>query len=85
MIPCAHHLLRPNKTKNEQHPFKLVRVDEYISFSKSTNITKFLVDDSNISMEIICVDASWINGNNERHNIIINNMVISGLLDINQY
>ena len=30
-------------------------------------------------------DSSWINVNNERHNIIIHNMVIAGLLDSNQH
>ena len=29
-------------------------------------------------------DDSWINGNNEQHNIIIQNMIIAGLIGSNQ-
>ena len=36
-------------------------------------------------MEITGGDASWINGNIERHNRSIHNMVKSGLLDSNQH
>ena len=36
-------------------------------------------------METTGSDASRINGNNERHNISIHNMVISGLIDSNQH
>ena len=36
-------------------------------------------------METTGGDASWINGNNERHNRSIHNMVISYLLDSNQH
>ena len=36
-------------------------------------------------MENTCGDTSWINGNNERHNIIIHRMIIADLLDSNQY
>ena len=36
-------------------------------------------------MENTGEDASWINGNNERHNRSIQNMVISGLIDSDQH
>ena len=36
-------------------------------------------------METTGGDESLINGNNERTNRIINNMLITGLLDSNQY
>ena len=38
-----------------------------------------------LTMENTGGDASWLNGNNERHNRSIHNMVIAGLLDINQH
>ena len=66
---------------NEQHIWKRVRVDEYFALEKSTDTTNLIVDDFKISMETTGGDASWINGNNERDNIIINNMIISVLLD----
>ena len=36
-------------------------------------------------METTDGDASWLNEKNERHNTIIYNMVIAGLLDSNQH
>ena len=36
-------------------------------------------------METTGGDASCLNGNNEKHNRSIHNMVISGLLDSNQH
>ena len=36
-------------------------------------------------METTGGNASWINGKNEKHNRSIHNMVIEGLLDINQH
>ena len=50
--------------KNEQHPCKFLRVDEYVDLSNSTDITNLLVDPFKISMETTGGDASCINGNN---------------------
>ena len=58
-----------------------MRVDEDGALEKSTNVTNLLFNYFKISMETTCGDASWLNGNNERHNIIIHNMFIQGLLD----
>ena len=49
---------------NEQHPCKLVRVDEDIALENSTDVTNLLVDDLKISMETIGGDSSWLNVNN---------------------
>ena len=68
----------------KQHPCKRVRFDEDGSLENSTYVTNKLVDDFNISMETTGGDASWLNGNNEPHNIKIHNMVRSGLIYINQ-
>ena len=62
--------------KNEQHPRKSVRFDEYGALENSIYVTKILIDEFSISIETTGGDASLINGNNEIHNIIINNMVI---------
>ena len=70
---------------NEQHPCKRVRVDEYGALEISTDFTNLLVEESKISMEITGGNASWINGNNERHSKSIHNMVGAGLLDSNQH
>ena len=51
----------------------------------STDITNLLIDEFEISMETPGGDTSWINGNNERHNRSIHNMVIAGLLDSNKH
>ena len=51
----------------------------------STDITNLLIGEFEISMELPGGDTSWINGNNERHNISIHNMVIAGLIDSNKY
>ena len=70
---------------NEQHQCKLIRADEDSVLANSTDVTNLLVDDFNISMETTGGDASWINGNNGRHNRSIHNMVRSSLLDINNH
>ena len=70
---------------NEQNPFKLVRVDEDSALENSTYITNLLIDEFEISMETPGGDTSWINGNNERHNRSIHNMVITGLLESNKH
>ena len=62
-----------------------MRVDEDGTFLNSTDVTNFLVDDLRICMKITDGDSSWLNGNNEQHNRIIHNMVIEGLLGINQH
>ena len=66
---------------NEQHPCKLVIVDEYSALAKSTDVTNSFVDEFKISMETTGGYSYWLNGNNERHNRSIHNMVISVLLD----
>ena len=71
--------------KNKQHPWKYVRVDEDHAIDKSADITNLLVDKFRNSMENTDVDASWINGNNERHNRIIHKMVRTGIFDSNQH
>ena len=73
------------KLKNEQHTCKRVIVEKYVSLQKSTYVTNLLVENFNISMETTGGDALWINGKNEIQNISIDNMVIEGLLDSNQY
>ena len=49
---------------NEQHPCKIIRVDEDISLENSTDVTNLLVDDFKICTETTGGDASWINVNN---------------------
>ena len=66
---------------NEQHPCKLVRVDEDIALENSTDVTNLLVDEFKTSMENTGGDVSWINGKNERHNIIIHNILRAVLID----
>ena len=73
------------KLMNEQHPRKRVRVDEDIALASSTDVTNLLVDEFKIFMETTGGDASWINGNNERHNRSIHNMKRAGLPDSNQH
>ena len=68
---------------NEKHPYKHVRVDGDNAWEKSTDVTNLLVDEIKISMETTGGDASWLNGNNLRHNRSIHNIVKAGLLDIN--
>ena len=70
---------------NEKHPCKHVRVDEDSALENSTDIINLLVDEFKTDMETTGVDASWLNGKDEIHNISIHNMVISGLLDSNQH
>ena len=62
-----------------------MRVDEDGTLEKYTDVTDLLVDELNISMEATGVDASWLNGNNERHNIIIHNIVIAALIYSNHH
>ena len=57
-------------------------IDEDSALVKSAYFINLLVDQFTIFIETAGVDASGINGNNERHNIIIHNMVIACLLDI---
>ena len=81
-VSIIHFILTtPN---NEQQPCKCVRVDEYGALEKSTDVTNLLVDDFNISMETTGGDSLWLNGNNERHNRSIHNMVRAGLLESNK-
>ena len=71
--------------KNEQHPCKRVRFDEDGTLEKSTDVTKLLVDEFKTSIETTGGDVSCINGNNERQNRIIHNVVRAGIIDINQH
>ena len=61
-----------------------MRADEDGALAISTDVTNLLVDELNVSTENTGGDTLWINGNNERHNRRIHNMVRSVLLDINQ-
>ena len=61
-----------------------MRVDEDGNLENSTDFTNLLVDEFRISVETTGGDESCINGNHERHNIIIHNMVIVGLLESNK-
>ena len=70
--------------KNKQHPCKRVTVYEDGTLENSTDDTNLLVDEFKTSMDNTDGDASWLNGNNEPHNIKIHNMVRSGLIYINQ-
>ena len=70
---------------NGQHPYKRLIVDKDSALSNSTDVTNLLFDDFKISMETTGSDDSWINVNNERHNRRIHNMLIAGLLDINNH
>ena len=60
-------------------------VDEDGVLENSTDVTNLLVDDFRISVETTGGDASWINENNEKHNISIHNIVRAGLIDSNQH
>ena len=60
-------------------------VDGNVSLENSTDVTNLLVDDFKMSMETTGGNALWTNGNNERHNRSIHNMVRSGLHDIIQH
>ena len=62
-----------------------MRVDEDVNLEKSTDVTNLLVDNFNIYMENTGGDVSWPNKKNERHNIIIHNIVRAGLLDSSQH
>ena len=67
---CIIHLMMTT-LMNEQKPCKHVRVYEDSELENSTDVKNLLVDEFKISMETTGGDAYWINGNNERHNIII--------------
>ena len=69
--------------KNEQHPFKPVRVDKDCALEKSTDVTNLLVDEFSTTMEITDGNVSCINVNNERHNIIIQTIVREGIIESN--
>ena len=71
--------------KNKQHPCRHARVENDGAASNSTHFTNLVVDGISIAIENTGDDESWIYGNNERHNKIINNMVRSVLLDNNQH
>ena len=62
-----------------------MRVDDDGVLANSTDVTKNLVDKFNISMESNGCDASWINGNNERHNIRNSEIIRAELLDRNKH
>ena len=62
-----------------------MRVDEYGALVKSIDVTNLLVDYFRISMENTRVDASWTNVNNERHDISIYTVVISGFIYSNEH
>ena len=54
-------------------------VNENGVLENSIGVTNLIVDDFNSSMETTCSGTSWINRNNEIHNINIHNMVIECL------
>ena len=70
--------------KNEQHTCKHVRVDKDYDLENSTDVINLLVDEFKKYMETTGDDASCLNGKNERHNRITNNMVRPVRLDSNK-
>ena len=60
-------------------------VDDDGALEKSKYVTELLVDEFNISLENTGGYAWWINGNHERHNRSIHNMVRASLIDSNQH
>ena len=70
---------------NEEHLWKIVRVDKYYASEKSTDVTNLPDEEFKISTKTTGGDAYWINRKNKKHNISIHNMVRSGLLDSNQH
>ena len=70
---------------NDQHPCKLVRVDEDSALENSTDVTNLFVYEFKISMETTGGDAYCLNVKYERHNRSIHNMVITALIDSNQH
>ena len=91
-IPCCIkksplHIIRFILTtlNTEIHSFKGIIVDEDGALKKSTDVTNSLVDEIKISMKTTCGNTSWLNANNERHNISMHNMVISGIIDSNKH
>ena len=62
-----------------------MRVDKGGVLEKSTDVTNLLADDFSTAIETTVSDASCLNGNNEQHNIIINNIGRTGILDSNQH
>ena len=70
---------------NEHHPCRGASGDKGGTLEKSTDATNIIVDEFIVSMKTTGGYNSWLIGNNERHNRSIRNIVISGLLGINQY
>ena len=62
-----------------------MRVDKDGALAKSTYVTNLPVNYFRKAMESTVDDASWINVNNKRYNRIIHNIVIAGLIKINQH
>ena len=62
-----------------------MRVYEYVALENSTYDINLLVNNFSISIETYGGDASWVNGNNEGHNIRIINMVRAVLLGIDNH
>ena len=71
--------------KNEQHPCKIIWVDEDGALENSTDVINLLIESFNIYMETTVGDSSWLNGKNKRHNISIHNIVRACLLYSNQH
>ena len=71
--------------KNEQHPYKRVRVYEDGALTNSSDVKNLLMEELKISMENTGGDASWLNRNNEIHNRRIHNMIIEGLIGSNHH
>ena len=60
-------------------------VDDDVVLEKSTDVTFLIVGEFNISLENTCGDVSWLNGKNEPHTRIIQNVVRASLLHSNQH
>ena len=56
-----------------------MRVDKCGALENPTYVTNIIIDELRIYMETNGGDTSWLNRNNERHNIRIHNMVREGL------
>ena len=53
--------------------------------TKSADVNNLIVEKISITMKTSGGYASWINGNNVRHNRSMHNMVREGLIDSNQH
>ena len=71
--------------KNENHPCRHVRVDNDDALEKSADVTTILVEEFSIAMLTTSGDASQLNGNNERYNIIVINMIAAGIVDSDEH